>query len=142
MTIEEKKSGIWKKVQKAQRVVLTTHVRPDGDGLASELALYMILTSMGKDVFIVNQDKTPEMYAWLPKADVIHTYANNGPWDVQGIDLAILLDCVAENRVGSVYEYIKRAARIICIDHHENSGEDEDYYIDAVSYTHLTLPTN
>ncbi len=131
MTTEEKKSGIWKKVQKAQRVVLTTHVRPDGDGLASELALYMILTSMGKDVFIVNQDKTPEMYAWLPHADVIHTYANNGPWDEDDIDLAVLLDCAAETRVGGVYEYVKRAACIICIDHHENSGDDQDCYIDV-----------
>ncbi len=130
MTTQEKKNGIWKKITEAQRVVLTTHVRPDGDGLASELALYMILTSMGKEVFIVNQDKTPEMYAWLPHADVIHSYVKNGPWNEENVDLAILLDCAAETRVGSVYQYIRRAARIFCIDHHKNSIDDDNCYID------------
>ncbi len=131
MTTQQKKNDIWKKIVEAQRVVLTTHVRPDGDGIASELALYIILTSMGKKVFIVNQDKTPEMYAWLPHADTIHSYAKNGPWNENNIDLVVLLDCAAETRVGSVYQYIKEAACILCIDHHENSIDDDECYIDV-----------
>jgi phosphoesterase RecJ-like protein len=127
----QKKNDIWKKIINAQRIVLTTHVRPDGDGLASELALFIILTSIGKEVFIVNQDKTPDMYAWLPHADVIHSCALDGPWEEPNIDIAILLDCTSETRVGFAYRYIKRATRILCIDHHENSNDNKNCYIDV-----------
>ena len=34
----------------AQDVVLTTHINPDGDGIAASLALYHALQGMGKKV--------------------------------------------------------------------------------------------
>lgn len=132
MSQKGKKSSIWKLLLESQRIVLTTHVRPDGDGLASELALYLIMKSLGKKIFIVNQDRTPEIYTWLPEAQVIHTCEQYGDCLAENIDLAVLLDCSSPTRIGKVYDFIKNSARIVSIDHHENPDcFGEDCYIDT-----------
>lgn len=115
------KSDIWTLMCNSQVIVLTTHVHPDGDAIASELALYKILTSLEKDVYMLNQDKTPDMYAWLPDADRIITVEENNSIQLSPIDLAVLLDCSSRNRIGSVYEYLKNSKKIISLDHHEDS---------------------
>jgi len=57
----------------AETIILTTHVRPDGDGIAAELALSRILKSLEKKVYVLNQDRTPDMYRWLPGGEEILT---------------------------------------------------------------------
>src|SRR5215218_3112306 len=42
-----------------QRVCLTTHVNPDGDGLGSEAGLAHLLKSLGVDVVVTNPTPTP-----------------------------------------------------------------------------------
>jgi phosphoesterase RecJ-like protein len=116
-----KKDVIWKIIQESRVIILTTHVRPDGDGIASELALYSILSSLGKRAYIINQDKTPDMYAWLPDADKIITLDEKKSPDLPSIDLTVLLDCASSDRIGGVYDVIKNSKRIISIDHHEGS---------------------
>jgi phosphoesterase RecJ-like protein len=115
------RGSIWSLLLKSKTILLTTHVRPDGDGLASELALCHILTAMGKDVRIINQDKTPEMYKWLPGAERITTIGNGDPAPVEGIDVAVVLDCSSRERIGKAYECIEKAKRIVSLDHHEDS---------------------
>jgi phosphoesterase RecJ-like protein len=115
------KNDIWELITGSQAVVLTTHVRPDGDGIASELALYKILKSLKKDVYILNQDKTPDMYAWLPEAENILTLGKKDFFKLGSIDLTVLLDCSSRDRIGAVYEYIKDSKKIISLDHHEES---------------------
>jgi phosphoesterase RecJ-like protein len=130
-TLEEK-NEIWKYLLESHKIVLTTHVRPDGDGLASELALYMILRSHGKEIYIVNQDKTPEMYSWLPEAGRIKSLAQNQSISLDSIDLTLLLDCSSQNRIGKVYDIVKDSKHIISLDHHKGSDCFRDYcYIDA-----------
>ena len=116
-----KNASIWRLFLKSNSIVLTTHVRPDGDGLASELALYHMLSSMGKKVDIINQDKTPEMYKWLPGADRIVTLEDGEPAPAERVDMAVLLDCSSRERIGKVQEYIQGAKLIISLDHHEDS---------------------
>ena len=127
-----KKSEIWQHLIESDRIVLTTHVRPDGDGIASELALFKILEDLGKDVYIVNQDSTPEIYSWLPMTEKIHSLKLHGRISLDPIDLALLLDCSSSNRIGNVYDIIKGAGRIISLDHHEGNDCFRDYcYIDT-----------
>ena len=45
--------------------LITAHERLDGDALGSELALYHMLRSLGKEVTVYNQDETPENYRFL-----------------------------------------------------------------------------
>ena len=48
-----------------QRFVLTTHVRPDGDGLGSMLALADCLRRRGKTVQLTVASKLPPRYDFL-----------------------------------------------------------------------------
>ncbi|MDO9586016.1 MAG: hypothetical protein Q7I93_05990 [Syntrophales bacterium] len=53
--------------------LLTSHVRLDGDALGSELALYHILSEMGKEALVYNQDNTPDNNRILPgSANIVH----------------------------------------------------------------------
>jgi len=46
-------------IRKRRRFVLTSHVRPDGDAIGSQLAMAYALRYLGKDVRIVNRDPAP-----------------------------------------------------------------------------------
>ena len=52
-------------VRAHRRFVLTTHVRPDGDALGSELAMAAILESLGKDVLLCNDFTVPPNLQFL-----------------------------------------------------------------------------
>jgi len=127
MAKKVEKAFIWEIINNSKVILLTTHVRPDGDGIASELALFMILISLGKKVYIVNQDRTPEIYKWLPGAGEIMSLEENFSIKIPDLDLAVILDCSSRDRIGKVYDIIKNSKLIISIDHHENSACFRDY---------------
>ena len=52
-------------VRRHQRFLLTTHVRPDGDGLGSMLALDDVLRRLGKEVQLVIASMMPARYQFL-----------------------------------------------------------------------------
>jgi phosphoesterase RecJ-like protein len=112
---------IWELLLEADNVVLTTHVRPDGDGIASELALGRVLKSLNKNVHIYNQDRTPDVYTWLPGSDEIRSAEEEHPFPREDIDLAVLMDCSSSDRIGTVFEHIRDAKRIVSVDHHDDS---------------------
>lgn len=107
--------------------LLTSHVRPDGDAVGSELALYDILKGMGKEVSIYNRDQTPENYQFLPGSDFIgHDFGDLGKYEV-----VFVLDCSDLERLGEQGAVIARMPRIINIDHHvSNKLFCEVTYID------------
>ena len=47
------------------RFLVTTHVRPDGDALGSEVGMAGLLRQKGKDVRVVNASRTPPRYDFL-----------------------------------------------------------------------------
>lgn len=53
------------------RFAITSHARPDGDSIGSELGLALTLKTLGKAVEVVNADPHPQAYASLPGADRI-----------------------------------------------------------------------
>jgi phosphoesterase RecJ-like protein len=50
---------------------ITTHVRPDGDGIGSSLGLYWLLRSLGKTAEVFVKDDIPRAYLRLPGAQDI-----------------------------------------------------------------------
>ncbi len=100
--------------------LITSHVRLDGDALGSELALYHLLTGMGKKVLVYNEDKTPVNYRFLPGSEVIvHALES-----VTQFDAVFILDCSEMNRVGDAASRIAAIKQIIAIDHHLSGKED------------------
>jgi len=53
-------------IKKSKKILIITHVRPDGDAIASVLALKMILEKLDKDADAVIPDEIPQGFAGLP----------------------------------------------------------------------------
>ena len=58
-------------IDKKQRFMITSHIRPDGDGLGSGLALYWMLKSLGKEPTVILRDRIPQAYSVLPGSDQV-----------------------------------------------------------------------
>ncbi len=64
-------------LNKKKRVILSTHVNPDGDGLGTELAFYHYLSSKGIDCRIINSSPTPPKFTFLDPDNSIYIYSND-----------------------------------------------------------------
>jgi len=58
-------------IENKQNFAITTHVRPDGDGIGSSLGLCWLLRSLGKNAEVIASDGIPVSYRQLPGADEI-----------------------------------------------------------------------
>lgn len=95
----------------ARTVLLTSHARPDGDSLGSQLALAAALRQLGKQVRIINSDQAPALYAFLPDLETVEIAdAATDPCDV-----VVVLECSSLDRTG-IGGLENRT--IINIDHH------------------------
>ena len=102
-------------VAAGKRFLLTSHVRPDGDAIGSELALAFALDALGKHVEVVNRDPVPEQFLPFPGTDRIVVASR-----VTGeFDAAFVLECGDATRPG--LEGLERH-RLINIDHHAGNG--------------------
>ncbi len=97
------------------KLLITSHINPDGDAIGSQLALYGALIGLGKQVIIINTSPLPEVYRFLPHAKAIkHSTKVSGDFD-----LAFVLDCADLSRVG---EWAVNSRTIVNVDHH-HKGE-------------------
>ena len=108
--------------------LITSHVRPDGDAIGSELAMHHILNNMGKKSLIYNEGKTPDNYYFLPgSGSIVHELP-----DLAEYDVVFVLDCSDLERIGDQAARIGGMKRIINIDHHiSNGGFCELTYLDG-----------
>ncbi len=58
-------------IEKSKNILILPSSPPDGDSLGSTVALYLVLTKLGKEVTAVCADPVPEAYQFLPKEEVI-----------------------------------------------------------------------
>ena len=103
--------GVVDQIERAERFVLTSHARPDGDAVGSVLGCWQILDALGKKADIVLADEVPFIYKRLPFADrIVHAQKVNGNYET-----AILLECdsVERSRLDGLDRQI-----LINIDHH------------------------
>ncbi len=117
--------------------IITTHVNPDGDAIGSELALARYLTSLGKNVTIINHSPTPDYLMFmLNSTDNIFEYNTELHSSlIENADVIFTLDLSQLSRTKSLEDFIRKSnATTICIDHHPFS---EDYaelgLIDTIS---------
>jgi phosphoesterase RecJ-like protein len=94
-----------------QSFVLTSHARPDGDAIGSQLALALALERAGKTVTLVGRDAVPAPYRAFPGADRIEL---SGRADVEA-DAAVVLECsdLSRPEVAGLERYF-----VINVDHH------------------------
>ena len=58
-------------IENKQNFAITTHIRPDGDGIGSSLGLCWLLRSLGKTAEVIVSDGIPISYRQLPGAEEI-----------------------------------------------------------------------
>ncbi|MFT3744732.1 MAG: DHH family phosphoesterase [Pyrinomonadaceae bacterium] len=75
---------------------ITTHIKPDGDGVGSSLGLCWLLRSLGKEAEVIVHGEVPPAYRSLPGADEILdvTYVN-GKYDA-----VFIIECSDLTRPG------------------------------------------
>jgi phosphoesterase RecJ-like protein len=103
-------------LQARQSFILTSHARPDGDAVGSQLALAFALDWLGKDVRLVDRDPVPSPYRDFPGIDRIEVASA-----VEGTaDAVVLLECSDPTRpeVAGLERY-----DLINIDHHLGNAE-------------------
>ena len=107
-------------ISKANKIFLTTHENPDGDGLGSEVAFYHHLTETGKEVKIINCSPTPGIYDYLNSDSCIETFNElvHLEW-IKKADLAIVFDVGDFKRVREIKSLINEYdIPVMNIDHH------------------------
>lgn len=119
-------SAIRDAITRADRLVLTSHLRPDGDALGSEIALARALLALGKEVMILNADGPPRNLDWLvdqqPKG-LVQKYAGGGNMAqtkaIAEADVLVVLDTNATHRLGDVGPRFEQAGKpVLLLDHH------------------------
>jgi phosphoesterase RecJ-like protein len=95
-----------------QRFLITSHARPDGDSIGSQLAMAFTLDALGKEVRIINSDPAPDHYRDFPGMDRIEIASAVDP---PGVDAVIVMECSDLTRTGVAG--LEREF-LINIDHH------------------------
>lgn len=110
--------------ERADKIVIVTHVSPDGDALGSSLGLYHFLQGMEKNVHVIVPNAFPEFLQWMPGAkDIIRydKYAEFADKLISEADVICCLDFNALSRIDAVAKPVAEAqGRKIMIDHHLN----------------------
>lgn len=113
---------ILEEIKKANRILLNCHASPDADTVSSSLAMYQVLTQMGKKVRVVCPDSLPSELKFLPNSSVFEK-TDFSSFDYSDIDLFIVMDTSTWDRVTGDKEVSLPDIKIIKIDHH-SSGEN------------------
>jgi phosphoesterase RecJ-like protein len=112
-------------VRARRRFVLSSHSRPDGDSIGSQLAMVYALQEMGKEATAVNADPaSPPLMAFPGVRDIRIAASVEGDFDA-----AIIMECGDLKRTGvsGLERYF-----VINIDHHPgNTGYGQINWFDA-----------
>jgi bifunctional oligoribonuclease and PAP phosphatase NrnA len=103
-------------IRSRQRFVISSHARPDGDSIGSQLAMAFALRALGKHVEVVNQDAAPPPLMAFPGVPAIQVAERV----IGEFDAAIVMECSELKRTG--VEGLDRFF-VINIDHHPGNAE-------------------
>src|SRR5215472_10580164 len=98
-------------IETHDRFLLTTHARPDGDALGSEVGMAGLLRQKGKDVRVVNASRTPPRYDFLdPDGSLFEHFgslAGAGPRGLADREVALILDLSAWSQLGDMAGWVR-----------------------------------
>ena len=114
-TTERVLSQVVELIENKQKFGITTHIKPDGDGVGSSLGLCWLLRSLGKSAEVIVRGDIPLSYRSLPGADAIRDVEKlDGEYDA-----IFIIECSDLERPG-----IKGLENefTVNIDHHATSA--------------------
>ena len=120
--LEDNVSRSYKLIEAAERIVILTHLSPDGDAVGSSLGLYHFLREIGKEPVVVVPNRFPGFLNWMSgAADIVVLEEKHK--EVQGLiteaDLLICVDFNDLKRIDGAKPFVEQShAKKILIDHH------------------------
>jgi phosphoesterase RecJ-like protein len=119
-----------------RRIVVTSHVNPDGDAVGSSLALFWFLTGLGHKVQVVIPNSFPSFLMWMPGCDqILHQKEKIelAKECIASAEIIFCLDFNALNRLDVLEESVRNAQGIkVLIDHHTQPAPEFDHLISIV----------
>jgi bifunctional oligoribonuclease and PAP phosphatase NrnA len=113
-------------IARYDRFLVTSHVRPDGDALGSEVGMAGLLRQKGKDVRVVNASLTPPRYDFLDPQGTLfeHLGTTVQPADLADREALVILDLSSWGQLGEMAEVVRgfRGPRLV-VDHHVSQDD-------------------
>ena len=113
-------------IKQSKKILLLSHMNPDGDTLGSMCAMYSMIYNRYKiksDMNIVSN--IPYNYKFLPNIDLAQRYFDKS----LVYDLVITLDVAAIDRILDSQLFFDKAKITVNIDHHKTNPKFGDYQI-------------
>ena len=113
-------------IDNSEKLLLTTHENPDGDGLGAECGLYYHLAEQDKEVRIINYSPLPLEYQYLNEDGIFEYYdgKSHDEW-IKDIDLVIVFDVGDFLRIRTLVDVIKKyQIKTMNIDHHPHPEQN------------------
>ena len=113
-------------IEKAQNILISTHLFPDADGIGSQIALGLALQKRGICTYCVNEEPLPARYSYLNASNIVisrQEYARLQRKNPFSIDLFIVIDANTLDRVGEKTKKIGQNAKaVLFVDHHPSAS--------------------
>ncbi|MCC8144883.1 MAG: bifunctional oligoribonuclease/PAP phosphatase NrnA [Bacteroidales bacterium] len=126
-------------LDESDKIVIISHVSPDGDALGSSLGLYHFLLELGKSVNVLVPNNFPDFLRWMKGANDITIGERKEKLAKELIEAADLIFCLDFNtlkridHLGPLVENSK--AKKIMIDHHP---DPDDFCDVTMSYPDIS----
>lgn len=124
---QSKISEVEKLLNEYSKIVIVTHVSPDGDAIGSSLGLYQYLFDSGNDVTIIVPNAFPDFLKWMKGAKDILEYEKYPEYAEKLIFDAEIIFCLDFNtpkRINRLGEVVEAAeAKKVLIDHHPEPSD-------------------
>ena len=125
--------------ERADKIVIVSHVSPDGDAIGSSLGLYHFLNSQDKTVHVIVPNAFPDYLKWMPGAKDIIKYTRYKEFADKLIEEADVICCLDFNvlkRIDEMEEAVKNSpARKMLVAHHLGPG---DFARITISHPHIS----
>ena len=122
-----------KLIDNSKKILLTSHISPDGDAIGSTLGFYHMLTKLGKNVTVMVPNRYPAFFKWMPGIEKVVIMEENKAESVKIFKESDLIFCIDYNsldRVNGMKPLIETSkSKIIVIDHHLNPNIKADVCI-------------
>lgn len=126
-------------IERSERIVLTCHVRPDGDAIGSTLGFWHLLKALGKQPVVVVPDKAPSNLSFLPGFKDIAVYTCHPEFcekSFEEADLVICCDFNTPSRQDQLAPVMLASkAPHVLVDHHQ---EPDSFTALEISYPDMS----
>lgn len=113
--------------ERAENIVIVSHVAPDGDAIGSSLGMWHFFQSQGKNATVIVPNAFPDFLKWMPGTKDILLYDHYKEFAdelIQKADVICCLDFNMPKRIAEMADAVVASpARKILIDHHLGPGD-------------------